>query len=51
MGAEKVILAYRRSATEMGAYGFEFDLAKGVGVEGMFNVSPMEIWQMVKSAE
>jgi dihydropyrimidine dehydrogenase (NAD+) subunit PreT len=43
MGAEKVILAYRRSAAEMGAYGFEFDLAKGVGVEGMFNVSPVEI--------
>lgn len=43
MGAEKVILAYRRSQKEMGAYGFEFDLAKGVGVEGMFNVSPLEI--------
>ena len=43
MGAEKVILAYRRSKEEMGAYNFEYDLAKGVGVKGMFNVSPIEI--------
>lgn len=43
MGAEKVILAYRRSPRDMGAYGFEFELAKSVGVEGLFNVSPLEI--------
>lgn len=43
MGAEKVILAYRRSKDEMGAYDFEFELAKNAGVEGMFNVSPVEI--------
>ncbi len=43
MGATKVILAYRRSKEEMGAYEFEYDLAKSVGVEGMFNVSPIEI--------
>ncbi|MBK7571425.1 MAG: FAD-dependent oxidoreductase [Bacteroidetes bacterium] len=43
MGAEKVILAYRRSKEEMGAYDFEYDLAKGVGVKGMFSVSPLEI--------
>jgi dihydropyrimidine dehydrogenase (NAD+) subunit PreT len=43
MGAEKVILAYRRSKKEMGAYEFEYELAKSVGVEGMFNVSPVEI--------
>ena len=43
MGAEKVILAYRRTKEEMGAYEFEYDLAKGVGVKGMFNVSPLEI--------
>ncbi len=42
MGAE-VILAYRRSKEEMGAYHFEYDLAKGVGVKGMFNISPIEI--------
>ncbi|MDQ3020420.1 MAG: FAD-dependent oxidoreductase [Bacteroidota bacterium] len=43
MGAEKVILAYRRDKEDMGAYDFEYELAKSVGVEGMFNVSPVEI--------
>ncbi len=43
MGAEKVILAYRRSKAEMGAYGFEYDLAKNAGVKGLFNVTPVEI--------
>jgi dihydropyrimidine dehydrogenase (NAD+) subunit PreT len=43
MGAEDVILAYRRSKEEMGAYGFEYDLAKAVGVKGLFNVAPVEI--------
>ena len=43
MGAEKVILAYRRSKAEMPAYDFEYDLAKGVGVKGLFNAAPLEI--------
>jgi glutamate synthase (NADPH/NADH) small chain len=43
MGAENVTLAYRRSKEEMGAYEFEYDLAKSVGVKGLFNVSPVEI--------
>ncbi len=43
MGAASVILAYRRSREEMGAYSFEYDLAKSVGVTGLFNVSPVEI--------
>jgi dihydropyrimidine dehydrogenase (NAD+) subunit PreT len=43
MGAEEVILAYRKSKEEMGAYGFEYDLAKSVGVKGLFNVTPVEI--------
>ena len=43
MGAEKVILAYRRSKEGMGAYEFEYDLAKGVGVKGLFNAAPLEI--------
>jgi len=42
MGAQ-VILSYRRSKEEMPAYGFEYELAKSVGVKGMFNVSPVEI--------
>lgn len=43
MGAEEVILAYRRGKEEMGAYHFEYDLAKSVGVQGVFNVAPLEI--------
>ncbi|MEO6131229.1 MAG: NAD(P)-dependent oxidoreductase [Saprospiraceae bacterium] len=43
MGAESVILAYRRSKEEMPAYDFEYELAKSVGVKGMFNVAPLEI--------
>lgn len=43
MGAETVLLAYRRPKDTMGAYGFEYDLAKSVGVQGMFNVAPLEI--------
>lgn len=43
MGAESVVLAYRRSKEKMPAYDFEYDLAKGVGVKGMFNISPVEI--------
>ncbi len=43
LGAEEVTLAYRRSKDEMGAYEFEYDLAKAVGVNGLFNVSPVAI--------
>ncbi|MBC7448460.1 MAG: FAD-dependent oxidoreductase [Hymenobacteraceae bacterium] len=43
LGAENVTLAYRRGKEEMGAYEFEYDLAKGVGVKGLFNVAPVEI--------
>ena len=43
MGAEKVILSFRRSISNLRAYYFEYELAKSVGVEGMFNVSPVEI--------
>ncbi len=43
MGAEKVILAYRNSKEQMGAYDFEYKLAVGSGVKGLFNVSPVEI--------
>lgn len=43
MGANEVYLAYRRSKESMGAYDFEFDLAKNVGVKGIFNVAPLSI--------
>lgn len=43
LGAEKVILAYRRTKSEMKAYHFEYDLTKDSGVESLFNVAPVEI--------
>ena len=43
MGARKTVLAYRRSKEEMGAYGFEYDLAIGAGVDSLFNVTPLAI--------
>ena len=43
LGADTVLLAYRRGKEEMGAYAFEYDLAKSVGVKGLFNVAPLEI--------
>jgi glutamate synthase (NADPH/NADH) small chain len=43
MGAEQVILAYRRPKEEMGAYDFEYDLARQAGVKGLFEASPIEI--------
>lgn len=42
MGAKSVTLAYRGTKQEMGAYGFEYDLAKNAGVVGKFNASPVE---------
>ena len=42
MGAESVILTYRRSKEEMGGYDFEYELARKTGVQGMFNVTPVE---------
>lgn len=43
LGAEEVILAYRRGKEDMSAYEFEYDLAKGVGVNGLFFVQPLAI--------
>jgi len=43
MGAEQVVLAYRRGKHEMGAYDFEYRLAISAGVKSMFNVTPVEI--------
>lgn len=43
MGAKEVTLVYRRSKNEMGAYEFEYDLAKSVGVKAIFNAAPVEI--------
>lgn len=43
MGAESVSIAYRRGPEEMGAYSFEFDLAKKSGAKALFNVTPVEV--------
>ncbi len=43
MGAEEVTLAYRRSRKAMGAYDFEYELAKGVGVKSLFEVAPLSV--------
>lgn len=43
MGASEVSLVYRRSRESMGAYPFEYELAKSVGVKGIFNASPLRI--------
>ena len=43
LGAEEVTLAYRRPRKEMKAYEFEYELAKSVGVKGLFNVAPVAI--------
>lgn len=42
MGAASVTIAYRRGPEEMGAYPFEFELAKKSGAKTLFNVTPVE---------
>lgn len=43
LGAEKVMILYRRSEEEMSAYKFEFELAKNDGVVFHFLTSPKNI--------
>jgi len=43
MGARKTVLAYRKSKEQMGAYGFEYDLAISAGVDSLFNATPIAI--------
>ncbi len=43
MGALKTVLAYRNSRENMGAYGFEYELAISSGVDSLFNATPLEI--------
>ena len=43
MGAEEVILAYRRPKERMGAYAFEYKLAISAGVTSLFEAQPLEI--------
>lgn len=43
LGAEEVIVAYRRGKEAMPAYTFEYELAKSVGVQFRFHLTPVEI--------
>ncbi len=43
LGAEEVMIIYRRSKTEMSAYEFEFELAKSDGVTFYFLTAPVRI--------
>jgi len=43
LGAEQVMVIYRRSKNEMPAYDFEFELAKSDGVQFHFLTSPLSI--------
>ena len=43
LGAEQVVIVYRRTPTEMTAYGFEFEFAKREGIEYRFLTAPVSI--------
>ncbi|MEZ4958668.1 MAG: FAD-dependent oxidoreductase [Saprospiraceae bacterium] len=43
LGAEEVVLVYRRPKENMGAYVFEYELAKSAGVKGIFCAVPVAI--------
>lgn len=43
MGTPKVVMAYRRGPEEMPAYEYEYDLAKGDGVEFLWHVVPVKV--------
>lgn len=41
LGADRVTIAYRKSAAEMSAFAYEYELAKADGVHFMWNVQPV----------
>lgn len=43
LGAERVLLVYRRGQTEMPAYEYEYTLAKQDAVEFMWHTAPVEV--------
>lgn len=43
LGAERVVMVYRRSESEMPAYDYEYELAKHDGIEFVWNAKPAEI--------
>ena len=42
LGAEQVIMAYRRTQHEMTAYDYEYELAKADGIHFLWNAQPVE---------
>jgi dihydropyrimidine dehydrogenase (NAD+) subunit PreT len=43
LGAERVLLVYRKTAAEMPAYDYEYELAKKDGIEFLWQTAPVEI--------
>ena len=43
LGAERVLLVYRKTAKEMPAYEYEYELAKKDGIEFLWQTAPIEI--------
>jgi dihydropyrimidine dehydrogenase (NAD+) subunit PreT len=43
LGAERVFLVYRKTAAEMPAYEYEYELAKQDGIEFLWQTAPVEI--------
>jgi dihydropyrimidine dehydrogenase (NAD+) subunit PreT len=43
LGAEQVVMVYRRTPAEMTAYGFEFEFAKREGIEYRFLTAPVAV--------
>jgi len=43
LGAEEVVVIYRRSEADMSAYAFEYDLAKRDGATFLFHHAPVEV--------
>ena len=43
LGAERVVLVYRKTAKEMPAYEYEYELAKKDGIEFLWQTAPVEI--------
>jgi glutamate synthase (NADPH/NADH) small chain len=43
LGAEEVVVIYRRGELHMSAYAFEYDLAKRDGATFLFHHAPVEV--------
>jgi glutamate synthase (NADPH/NADH) small chain len=43
LGAERVLMVYRRTQKDMSAYDYEYELAKKDGIEFLWNTAPVKI--------